>query len=81
MVYRGTRASPTWVEGHPAVVQGYDTASAAESLRVTQKTVNAHVSNILTKLGLDTRAQYVATLIAHHEGLAPEPEPERAAEA
>ncbi|MFA5594320.1 MAG: helix-turn-helix transcriptional regulator [Trueperaceae bacterium] len=63
------------------LVQGYDTASAAESLRVTQKTVNAHVSNILTKLGLDTRAQYVATLIAHHEGLVPEPAPERAAEA
>lgn len=49
------------------LVQGYDTASAAESLRVTQKTVNAHVSNILTKLGLDTRAQYVAALVAHHE--------------
>lgn len=49
------------------LVLGYDTAGAAESLRVTQKTVNAHVSNILTKLGLDTRAQYVATLIAHHE--------------
>lgn len=48
------------------LVLGYDTASAAENLRVTQKTVNAHVSNILTKLGLDTRAQYVAALIAHH---------------
>ncbi len=50
------------------LVQGYDTASAAESLRVTPKTVNAHVSNILTKLGLETRAQYVATLVAHHGG-------------
>ncbi|MFA5550176.1 MAG: helix-turn-helix transcriptional regulator [Trueperaceae bacterium] len=48
------------------LVTGYDTAAAAESLRVTQKTVNAHVSNILTKLGLDTRAQYIATLVAHH---------------
>lgn len=49
------------------LVQGYDTARAAESLRVTQKTVNAHVSNILTKLGLDTRAQYVASLVSHQE--------------
>ncbi|NLG07660.1 MAG: helix-turn-helix transcriptional regulator [Deinococcales bacterium] len=48
------------------LVQGYDTARAAESLRVTQKTINAHVSNILTKLGYETRAQYVAALIAHH---------------
>lgn len=50
------------------LVMGYDTASAAESLRVTQKTVNAHVSNILTKLDLDTRAQYVAKLMTHDSG-------------
>lgn len=43
---------------------GYDTAAAAESLRISQKTVNAHVSNILTKMKLDTRAQLVATLIS-----------------
>lgn len=50
------------------LVLGYDTSSAAASLRVTQKTVNAHVSNILTKLGYETRAQYVAALISQQEG-------------
>ncbi len=48
------------------LVQGFDTARAAAELRVTQKTINAHVSNILTKLGYETRAQYVAALISHH---------------
>lgn len=49
------------------LVLGYDTARAAEELRVTHKTVNAHVSNILTKLGYESRAQYVAALISHHD--------------
>lgn len=48
------------------LVLGYDTKGAAENLRVTQKTINAHVSNILTKLGYETRAQYVAALVSHH---------------
>ncbi len=46
---------------------GYDTSATAENLRISQKTVNAHVSNILAKLKLDTRAQYIATLISHSE--------------
>lgn len=50
------------------LVQGYDTGAAATELKVTQKTINAHVSNILTKLGYDTRAQYVAALVGHHPG-------------
>lgn len=49
------------------LVLGYDTEGAAETLSVTPKTVNAHVSNILTKLGYETRAQYVAALVTHHE--------------
>ncbi len=34
-----------------------------DSLGVSVKTINAHVSNILTKLGLESRAQYVAMLL------------------
>ncbi len=48
------------------LLQGLDTATSAERLRVAQKTVNAHVSNILSKLGFDSRTQYVAALVAHH---------------
>lgn len=50
------------------LLQGLDTPSSAERLRVSQKTVNAHVSNILSKLGLDSRTQYVAALIGHNPG-------------
>ena len=48
------------------LVLAYDTAGAAAELRVSQKTINAHISNILTKLGYDTRAQYVAALLSHN---------------
>lgn len=47
------------------LLQGRDTAGSAASLRVSQKTINAHISNILGKLGLDSRTQYVAALIGH----------------
>lgn len=48
------------------LLQGLDTTSVAEKLRVTTKTVNAHVSNALSKLGYESRAQFVAALLAHH---------------
>ncbi|MBX3139394.1 MAG: helix-turn-helix transcriptional regulator [Trueperaceae bacterium] len=48
------------------LLQGLDTAASADHLRVAQKTVNAHVSNILSKLGLESRTQYLAALVAHH---------------
>lgn len=35
----------------------------ARRLRITSKTVNAHISNILTKLGLESRSQYIAALL------------------
>src|SRR5690625_4292923 len=35
----------------------------AQQLNITSKTVNAHVSNILTKVGHESRAQYVAALL------------------
>lgn len=45
---------------------GHDTAASAEQLRISQKTVNAHVSNILAKLGLESRTQFIATLVGLH---------------
>lgn len=48
------------------LLKGYDTESAAKELRVSSKTINAHVSNALGKLGFDSRAQYVAALFGQH---------------
>lgn len=48
------------------ILQGLDTPSSAETLRISQKTINAHISNILSKLGLDSRTQYIAALVRHH---------------
>lgn len=49
------------------LVKGYDTKLVAESLSISHKTVNAHVSNILCKFGYDSRAQYVAVLLGDHQ--------------
>lgn len=48
------------------LLKGYDTARAATQLSISFKTVNAHVSNVLGKLGYENRAQLVAGLLSHH---------------
>lgn len=48
------------------LLKGYDTESAARELRVSSKTINAHVSNAIGKLGFDSRSQYVAALFGQH---------------
>ena len=45
------------------LIRGKETKEIAEELQVSYKTINAHVSNILCKLGLTSRAQFLATLI------------------
>jgi DNA-binding CsgD family transcriptional regulator len=45
------------------LLQGFDTRAAAAALSISSKTINAHVSNILCKLGYENRAQYVAHLL------------------
>ncbi|MEX2536177.1 MAG: helix-turn-helix transcriptional regulator [Trueperaceae bacterium] len=45
------------------LLMGHDTRALARQLRISHKTVNAHVSNILCKLGYESRAQYVAILM------------------
>ena len=42
------------------------TREAATRLRVTTKTINAHISNALSKLGYSSRSQYIAALLAYH---------------
>lgn len=48
------------------LVQGADTQASAALLRVSDKTVNAHISNILAKLDLESRTQYLAALLGHN---------------
>lgn len=48
------------------LLQGLDTRAAASRLRVTTKTINAHISNALSKLGYSSRSQYIAALLAYH---------------
>lgn len=43
------------------------TRDLVDQLGISPKTVNAHISNILTKLGLESRAQYVAQLLGAGE--------------
>ncbi len=45
------------------LLQGLDTKSAANALSISAKTINAHGSNILCKLGYENRAQYIAHLL------------------
>ena len=44
---------------------GDDTRQLARKLHISHKTGNAHVSNILCKLGYESRAQYLAALLGH----------------
>lgn len=65
----GWRSGLTYMELRVTrlLLQGLDTASAAQALRVTSKTINAHVSNAIQKLGFESRAQYIAALLAYHK--------------
>lgn len=46
-----------------------DTRDIAEALHVSYKTVNAHISNVLCKLGYSSRAQLVARLFGCKDNL------------
>jgi DNA-binding NarL/FixJ family response regulator len=50
------------------IAQGRSNAELAAALHISVATVKAHVSNILSKLGLDNRTQIA--LLAHDAGAA-----------
>lgn len=45
------------------LLQGLDTRETASALSISTKTVNAHVSNVLGKLGYESRSQLIARLV------------------
>lgn len=49
------------------LLRGCDTAQAASALKVSTKTINAHISNAIGKLGLESRAQFISALLAQHK--------------
>jgi len=49
------------------LLQGVDTLTAANRLDVSYKTINAHVSNALGKLGVEGRAQMIVHLLGGTE--------------
>jgi DNA-binding CsgD family transcriptional regulator/tetratricopeptide (TPR) repeat protein len=57
------------------IVEGRSNREIAEALVVGVKTVEAHVTRILTKLGFSSRAQIAAWAV--ERGLAPPPRPQR----
>ncbi len=54
------------------MVRGLNNAEIAKHLVVNRSTAKFHVSNILTKLGVDSRTEAVALALTHH--LVPQPE-------
>jgi predicted ATPase/DNA-binding CsgD family transcriptional regulator len=47
------------------IARGLTNRAVAEQLVITERTAETHVSNILNKLGLDTRSQIAAWAVAH----------------
>lgn len=47
------------------LLAGMGTEDVADRLRVSGKTVNAHISNVLVKLGYENRAQYIAAVLGN----------------
>ncbi|MBS3933999.1 MAG: helix-turn-helix transcriptional regulator [Truepera sp.] len=46
-------------------MQGHETREIARRAGATEKTVNAHISNVLVKLGYKNRAQLVARVLGY----------------
>ncbi len=77
---RGPGAALTAREREVAtlVAHGASNRHIAGALVISERTAEAHVSHILTKLGLATRVQLAAWAVAH--GLADAPDPDPAAD-
>lgn len=49
------------------LIQNYSTSEIAQNLKISDKTVRNHISNVLLKLGVKGRAQAVVELIRMNE--------------
>jgi DNA-binding NarL/FixJ family response regulator len=47
------------------LLQGYETREIARRADASEKTVNAHISNVLGKLGYRDRAQLIAKVLGY----------------
>lgn len=45
------------------LIQNYSTRQIAKQLKISEKTVRNHISNVIQKLGVDSRIQAVFELI------------------
>ena len=66
----GTELTPREMEVLQCIAQGLSNAEIAGNLFITERTVKAHVSNLLSKLHLSDRTQ--AAVYAWREGLVEE---------
>lgn len=49
------------------LIQNYSTKQIAQNLNISEKTVRNHISNVIQKLGVDSRIQAVFELIRLQE--------------
>lgn len=64
--YRPTSGlTPTELRIVRLLLQGHETREIARRVRVTEKTVNTHISNALGKLGYKNRVQLVARVLGY----------------
>lgn len=49
------------------LINNYSTKKIAETLGISEKTVRNHISNVIQKLGVESRIQAVFELIRLHE--------------
>ncbi len=63
--YHETHNEPEKAEVLALMVQGLSNPDIAEQLVVTRSTAKAHVSSILSKLGVSNRAEAIAMALQH----------------